>query len=426
MSILLYYLALRAYGLMIQAAALFDAKAAQWVAGRRHWQQAHRALLAAKPRGEAGLIWVHCASLGEFEQGRPVIEGLKAARPELRVLLTFFSPSGYELRKNYPQADYVCYLPLDTPANARDFLEIWQPDLAVFVKYEFWYFFLRALRQRNTPSYLIAALFRSGQLFFKPYSGALRHIPAWFSHIFVQDEPSASLLRAQGLADFSIAGDTRIDRVMQIAQRSASFPLIEEFAGSAPVLIAGSTWPEDEAILLPFLNDGLPSSWKAIIAPHQIKEAHARALLAQFAGRGLRYSQAAAGELADARLLIIDNVGMLSALYRYGRIAYIGGAFGAGLHNTLEPIAFGLPVIFGPKYQKFAEARYLIASGGGFCIHNREELAEAFNRLQPDADYQAAAEKARSYISSNQGASQMVVDALVVMMGKHQKPTRKR
>jgi 3-deoxy-D-manno-octulosonic-acid transferase len=402
----------QAYGLFIRLAALFNAKAGQWVAGRRRWRQAQRGLLEAKPRGAGPLVWMHCASLGEFEQGRPVIEGLKAARPELRVLLTFFSPSGYELRKNYPLADYVAYLPLDTPANARDFLALWQPDLAVFVKYEFWYFYLRALRQRAIPVYLVSALFRPGQLFFKPYGGALRRLPGGFEHIFLQDEPSGQLLRRLGLSNFSVAGDTRIDRVVQIAQDSASFPLVEAFAGGAPVLIAGSTWPADEALLLPFLNESLPREWKAIIAPHQIKAAHAQGLAAQFAGQAVLYSQAGAADLAQARLLIIDNVGMLSALYRYGRIAYIGGAFGAGLHNTLEPIAFGLPVIFGPKYEKFAEARYLVSAGGGFSIGNAAELAAAFQGLLPEAAYRAAADQARAYVSANQGASKMVVKAL--------------
>jgi 3-deoxy-D-manno-octulosonic-acid transferase len=415
MSVLLYYIALQAYGLFIRLAALLNAKAAQWATGRRRWRQAQRALLAAKPRSDAPLLWIHCASLGEFEQGRPVIEGLKTVRPELRVLLTFFSPSGYALRKNYPLADYVCYLPLDTPANARDFLALWQPDLAVFVKYEFWYFFLRALRRHSIPVYLISALFRPGQLFFKPYGGALRRLPGWFDHIFLQDEPSGQLLRRLGLSNFSVAGDTRIDRVVQIAQASASFPLVEAFAGAAPVLIAGSTWPEDEALLLPFLNERLPGDWKAIIAPHQIKAAHAQRLAAQFSGRAVLYSQAETADLAQARLLIIDNVGMLSALYRYGRTAYIGGAFGAGLHNTLEPIAFGLPVIFGPKYEKFAEARYLADSGGGFSIGSAEELTAAFQSLLPEAGYRAAAAKARAYVSANQGASQMVVDALAQM-----------
>lgn len=400
----IYTLILHLYALLIRLAAFFNPKAAQWVAGRRGWRAQHRALLEGKARGEAPLLWMHCASLGEFEQGRPVIEQLKAGQPGLKILLTFFSPSGYEIRKNYPQADYIAYLPLDTPANARDFVALWQPTAAVFVKYEFWYFYLRALRRAQTPVVLISALFRREQLFFRWYGGPLRQLPGWFTHIFVQNESSAALLGEAGFSNCSIAGDTRVDRVRQIAEAAPAFPLVEAFCGGAPVLVIGSSWPEDEAFLLPFLNEQLPSEWKAIIAPHQVDEKHIQQILKKLQLPACRYSEGGEGR-KDASVLLVDNVGMLSALYQYGRIAYIGGAFGAGLHNTLEPIAFGLPVLFGPRYHNFEEARYLARSGGGFPVKNQDELWEKFRHLLREPAYQEASRKAREYIRLNSGAS---------------------
>ena len=398
-----YTLILQFYGLLLRLAAFFNPKAAQWVAGRRRWRSRHQALLEGTPRGPVPLLWVHCASLGEFEQGRPVIEQLKAVHPEWKILLTFFSPSGYEVRKNYQEADYITYLPLDTPANARDFVALWEPTAAVFVKYEFWYHHLNALREAGVPIVLVSALFRPGQLFFRWFGGPFQQVPGWFHHIFVQNENSAKLLAAYGFDNFSVAGDTRVDRVRQIAETAPSFPLVENFAGTSPVLVIGSSWPEDEALLLPFLNEQLPVGWKAIIAPHQVDEGHIRQILKKLKLPFRRYSE---GEKeTGARVLVIDNVGMLSALYQYGRIAYIGGAFGSGLHNTLEPIAFGLPVIFGPGFRKFEEARYLVQSGGGFSISGPEELQDAFSSLLAEEAYRRASEKARDYVSRNSGAS---------------------
>ena len=403
----LYTLTLYLYGWLLRLAAFFNPKAAQWVAGRRGWRSQHQALLEKKPRGKSPLLWVHCASLGEFEQGRPVIEQLKAEQTGLKILLTFFSPSGYEVRKNYEEADYITYLPLDTAANARDFVALWQPTAAIFVKYEFWYYHLRALRTAGIPIVLISALFRQGQLFFRWYGGFFRQLPGWFTHIFVQNESSASQLRDAGFHNFTVAGDTRIDRVQQIAEKAPAFPLVEQFAGQAPILVIGSCWPEDEAYLLPFLNEQFPSDWKAIIAPHQVDEGHIQQILKKVKLPYFRYSQGQ--EEPEARVLVIDNVGMLSALYQYGRIAYIGGAFGSGLHNTLEPIAFGLPVIFGPRFQKFEEARYLVRSGGGFSISSQVELQERFCGLLPEDAYRKASQKAREYVLSNSGASRKAV-----------------
>lgn len=406
----LYTLGIYLFSFVMRIAALFHPKARAWVEGRRGWRRKQKSASNAP----APLLWIHCASLGEFEQGRPVIEGLKAQLPQLRVLLTFFSPSGYEVRKDYAQADHVHYLPLDTPANAKAFLDIWQPDIAVFVKYEFWYNHLQALQRRQIPVLLIAGLFRPGQLFFRPYGKPFRRVLRGFGHLFVQNEASARLLSAYGLEQHTTAGDTRIDRVWQIARAAPQNTVVEAFAQQHPVLVIGSSWPEDERHLLPFLNEYLPADWKAILAPHQIGESHLRDIEAGLQLPCLRYSAAASSEAEEkARVMIIDNIGMLSGLYQYGRIAYIGGAFGSGLHNTLEPIAFGLPVLFGPKYDKFEEARYLVEAGGGFVVRDSAAVRQQFQQLLMPDVYRQAAQAARQYIERNRGASQVAVAAIM-------------
>lgn len=408
-----YTFGIHLFGIALRVAALFYPKAKKWVQGRQHWKAKQRQS-ATQTASSAPLLWIHCASLGEFEQGRPVIEGLKAERPHLRVLLTFFSPSGYEVRKNYAQADHVHYLPLDTPANAQAFLDIWQPDVAVFVKYEFWYNHLRELQTREVPLLLIAGLFRPGQLFFRPFGQPFRRILGRFDHIFVQNEDSGALLAAHGLKQHTVAGDTRIDRVWQIAQSAPANPLVKAFAGASPVLVIGSSWPEDEHHLLPFLNEGLPAPWKAIIAPHQIDQSHLQNIERRVQLKSIRYSKATEQQLrGEERVLVIDNIGMLSSLYQYGKIAYVGGAFGAGLHNTLEPIAFGLPVLFGPKFENFEEARYLVAEGGGFVVRDTAGIKQQFEALSGSASYDRAARAARRYIEQNRGASRQAVAAVM-------------
>jgi len=407
--ILLYDIAILLYAAAIRMAALFSAKAQLWLAGRRGlFAKLEQATSDWKTVDSSFIIWMHCASLGEFEQGRPLLELLKKQQPQTRILLTFFSPSGYEIRKNYAQADHVCYLPLDTLRNAERFLAIAQPDLAIFVKYEFWLRHLQVLQKRQTPTLLISALFRDKQIFFKWYGGLFRKALKSFRHIFAQNEGSALLLRQLGVSAFTTVGDTRVDRVLQLAQSAPAYPLAESFRGNSKLLIAGSTWPEDEALLLPFLLETLPPDWKAIIAPHQTDAAHVQAVLRALGEAALPYSQATPERVAHARFLVIDNVGMLSSLYQYGTVAYIGGGFGAGIHNTLEPIAFGLPVIFGSKYEKFEEARYLVANKGGFCVESREQLAAVFHQLLAADFYKSASETAKQYILDNQGATEAI------------------
>jgi len=408
--LLLYRLFIYTYVAAIHLVAPFNAKARQWVQGRHNWAARLREALAAH-RGRP-LLWMHCASLGEFEQGRPLLEALRQRQPDLFVLLTFYSPSGYEIRKDYPGADYVSYLPADTPRNARRFLDTADPTLVIFVKYEFWYYLLHEAQQRGIPLLLVSALFRSDQIFFQPLGAPFRRLLRGFTHLFVQNRSSAELLNRIGIPHYSIAGDTRIDRVLQIAETAPDFPRVAAFTKNRPCLIAGSTWPPDEDLLRPLLHQHLPETWTCIIAPHQIDERHLAEIEERLEVPFIRYSQLKKEEAGKYRVLLIDNIGMLSGLYRYGKIAYIGGGFGAGIHNTLEPIAFGLPVFFGPRYQKFDEAVELVSSGGAFPVKNEEELIRRFKNLQDPAAYARTSRAASRYVKKNQGATKRIMQYL--------------
>jgi 3-deoxy-D-manno-octulosonic-acid transferase len=415
--IILYNLAIRAYTLLIHLASWFNPKAKLWVAGRKHlFQQIEKDFQEKAPK--APLVWVHCASLGEFEQGRPVIELLKKKRPGCAILLSFFSPSGYSVRKNYDQADYVYYLPTDTPFNAKKWIEIIEPDLAIFVKYEFWYHYLNTLQQKNIPTILVSAIFREKQIFFKWYGGLFRKLLKGFKQVFVQNEASAQLLKKLDLKQIQIAGDTRIDRVLDIAKTAKSYPIIATFTQDHPTMIVGSSWAPDEELLADLLKEDTSQHWKFIFAPHQIKEPAIKGLEKRLNETAIRYSEAETQDLSNARILIIDNIGMLSSIYKYGNIAYIGGGFGAGIHNTLEPIAFGLPVIFGPKYKKFEEACFLVKNGGAFSVKESRELIEVFKHLEDKSHYQQASAKAKAYVDHNQGASKQVVQYINQMLQK--------
>ncbi len=399
----LYTLTIRLLRLGIGVAAVFQPKARQWVAGRNDWAGRMRDHLAALP--QAPRIWMHCASLGEFEQGRPLLEKLKADDPDLQIVLTFFSPSGYEVRRDYPLADYVGYLPLDLPSNAREFLGIVRPDLVVFVKYDFWFHFLEQVQKERIPLLLIAALLRGDQFFLRSYAGWFKAILAGFDRIFTQDADTLRLLEKRGITRADQAGDPRVDRVRSLAAHPHALPLIERFAGDHPVLVAGSTWPADEKLLLPLLPLLRERHWKVIIAPHDVSEGHIRQLTGALSLPHLRYSGAGEAEVDTVSILVIDNVGLLAHIYQYGDLAYIGGGFGAGIHNTLEPIAFGLPVLFGPKYGKFAEAWYLLENGGGFAVSTPDQLQSALLRLLDDIARKTAGSAARQYIEARQGAT---------------------
>lgn len=405
----IYNIGIAMYGLLLKFASLFNTKAKLFVKGRQHiFEQ-----LAEKVNSHDQTIWFHFASLGEFEQGRPVLEKLKSEQPQLQLVVTFFSPSGYEIRKNYPLA-HVFYLPLDTAANAKKFIDIVQPKMAIFTKYEFWYHYFKVLNSKNIPLYLISGIFRPDQAFFKGYGGFYRGILRYVTHFFVQNEESVNLLKSIGIENVSLSGDTRFDRVAEHAQNPKKIIEVAAFCGQSPVFIAGSTWPEDEKLLVA-LAEKYPD-WKMIIAPHEIGENHISTIEGLFP-QAIRFSVFSSSYSPDpaqhsnlnAQILIIDNIGMLSSLYQYAQLAYIGGGFGAGIHNTLEAAAFGLPIIFGPKYDKFQEAKDLIAIGAASSIQTPSELLEAFDHL---AKNQKAAFAAQNYVNEKKGATAQILQQI--------------
>ncbi|TYZ07837.1 3-deoxy-D-manno-octulosonic acid transferase [Hymenobacter lutimineralis] len=409
--VLLYSTALRLYALLLRLVAPFVPKAAQWVAGR---QELLPRIQEALRQEKAPLAWFHCASLGEFEQGRPLMEAYAARHPGHKLVLTFFSPSGYEVRKNWSGADYVFYLPLDTAENARLFLDAVRPRLAVFVKYEFWYHFLTELRQRQIPAICVSAIFRPEQSFFQPWGGFFRRIVGSFTHIFTQNQASVDLLRSVGITQASVAGDTRFDTVVQTASAPPrALPLVDAFTDDwAPVFIIGSSWPEDLPVLTPLLQQ-YQKQLRFIVAPHEISETNLRLVEEALPGRVVRYSAANASTVAQARVLLMDNVGLLSQLYRFGHFAYIGGAFGKGLHNTLEAAAFGLPLFFGPSYHKFQEAQDLVALGCAFPVTSAAELLTAFGPLFHNEEGRLTVQDlSLDYVHDHSGATNKIMQWL--------------
>lgn len=403
--LLLYSIGIRFYGLIISIFSLFNHKAKLFITGRKNiFNQ-----IAQKINPADKHIWFHFASLGEFEQGRPVLEQLKSQFPAKKIVVTFFSPSGYEIRKNYALAN-VFYLPLDTPGNAKRFIESINPEMAIFTKYEFWHFYFKALKEKNIPLYIISGIFREKQAFFKWYGNFYRKILKNVTHFFVQNEESEKLLKSIGLDNVTLSGDTRFDRVYENAQSPKKLTEIEAFIGNNPAIICGSTWPEDEKYLA-ILPEKYPN-WKFIVAPHEIDESHIESIEKQFPKNSLRFSALNAAnqpQNTTYQTLIIDNIGMLSSLYQYGKLAYIGGGFGAGIHNTLEAAAFGLPVIFGPKYQKFQEAKDLITLNAAKSISSADELIQSFEYFKENSE---ASAKARNYVATQKGATEIILKSI--------------
>ncbi|RKR85335.1 3-deoxy-D-manno-octulosonic-acid transferase [Mucilaginibacter gracilis] len=359
-------------------------------------------------------IWFHFASLGEFEQGRPVLEKMRLAYPSYPIVVTFFSPSGYEVRKNTQLANAVYYLPLDTAKNAKEFIETINPVIAVFTKYEYWYHYFNELNKRSIPLYMVSAIFRPKQVFFKWYGALHRKMLTLVTHLFVQDNESKLLLQNIGINHTTVSGDTRFDRVWQNAKNPAHLPLIEQFKNNKPVFIGGSTWPEDEKLIAELVP--LHAEWKFIIAPHEITEDKILALVSMLPqNEVIRFSEIKnmALPLGNFRVLIIDNIGMLSSLYQYGEIAFIGGGFGAGIHNTLEAAAFGLPVIIGPKFQNFREARDIIKMKLGFTVNNLTDLKPIADKLINDNAYrQKIGADIKTYVEDNTGATQAIINVI--------------
>ncbi len=415
--VFLYDLGLFLYSLFIRIASLKNKKAEKWLSGRKNlFEHLERSVNPSRKS-----VWFHFASLGEFEQGRPVIDRLKELRPDCNLIITFFSPSGYEIRKDYPLASQVCYLPLDTPKNAERFIRLINPELAIFTKYEYWFHYFKILKKNEIPLFMISSIFRKEQVFFKWYGGLHRRILSFVTHFFVQNEASRSLLAQLGLNNVTISGDTRFDRVHENAARPRHLELVKQFSEGKKVLIAGSTWPEDEALLAQL--SAAHSDWHLIVAPHEIQPDKIRIIERAFPA-AIRYSkladlkpEASNERAAGMRVLIIDNIGMLSSLYQYGTVAFIGGGFGTGIHNTLEAAAFGLPVIFGPAYQKFQEAIDLIATGGGFSVRNYAELENIFSRLQNVERRDEAGRAAALYVSQKTGATDLILREILKRVG---------
>ena len=404
-----YTLVIYIYGLLVRVAAHFNAKAGLWADGRDEIFTRLKTALAPVDRSRNPVVWFHVSSLGEFEQGRPIIEAYRLNWPDSKILLTFFSPSGYEVRKNYPPADWVFYLPLDTPANARRWMDIVRPSMAVFVKYDFWFNMLNALYQKKIPVYFISVMFRPSQHFFKWYGGWFRRQLDAVTWFFAQNRESAALLEAIGKNNVTVTGDTRFDRVFSIAANRQSFPLVEQFAGNHQVIICGSTWKEDEAILLPLIS-ALTPAVRFIIAPHDTSPDRIRYILERIEQPVVRYSELNAVNAAKPDILLIDSVGILAQLYQYATLAYVGGGFGAGLHNIQEPVTFGVPVFFGPRYHKFREAVDLVALGGAVCVNSRQELETKVKEILEDRTlHRRLSELCSRYVEENRGATGKVM-----------------
>lgn len=402
----------------IAIASLFDEKV------RKMWRGEREAfkILKQKVDPNAKYIWFHAASLGEFEQGRPLMERIRKDYPQYKILLTFYSPSGYEVRKNYEGADIICYMPVDTRLNAIRFLRLVRPVMAFFIKYEFWSNFLHILKHRNIPTYSVSSIFREDQVFFKWYGRNYAGVLKCFTRFFVQNEESKRLLEGIGITAVDVVGDTRFDRVLQIKEAAKQLPICEAFrtgvassqSADVPhhdfkVFVAGSSWPPDENIFIPFFNEH--KDWRLLIAPHVIAEEHLKLILSLIKGKKVvRYTQTTPEEAAEADVLIIDCFGLLSSMYNYGDVAYIGGGFGVGIHNTLEAAVWNMPVIFGPNNKKFQEAQGLLKSGGGFEINTYEDFSGLMSSLMNDETFlKQAGDKAGAFVAHLAGATDKVL-----------------
>jgi 3-deoxy-D-manno-octulosonic-acid transferase len=400
----LYNVLITVINSLARVLAPFNSKISLWVKGLEGWE----AKIKEKIKSGDHVVWMHCASLGEFEQGRPVLEALKLKNPGLKVVLTFFSPSGYEVRKGYTGADIVCYLPPDTPRNAARFINLVNPGLVIFVKYEFWNNYISELYRKNIPLFLISAIFRPDQHFFKWYGSFFRGMLKKFRMIFVQDEGSLVLLESIGIENGMLAGDTRFDRVVQIAGAAKNIQALEDFRGNEKLFLAGSSWKPDEEIIAEYINS-YPGSMKWVFAPHEIDKANIERLEKLFKVKCVRFSEFTE-ESVEARVLVMDNIGMLSSAYRYAYIAAIGGGFGKGIHNVLEPACWGIPVIFGPNHTKFMEAVELLEAGGAMSFKNYDEFKTILDRWLTDKQaYSDAASAAGRYVNDNTGATDLIL-----------------
>lgn len=403
----LYNIGIHLYYLLALLISPFNGKAKLWIKGRKsvfHYLQDNI-------NEDKKTAWFHVSSLGEFEQGRPIIEAFKEKYPDYTIVLTFFSPSGYEIRKNYNGAHLICYLPLDTKRNAKKFMKIVRPKLVFFVKYDYWFHFLKQAKKSGARLFLISGVFREKQAFFKVYGGWYRQILTWFEHFFVQNQESVNLLKGINITKTTISGDSRFDRVVQIAQNGKSIDIAETFSRDAMTIVCGSTWPADEELLIRYLSSN--PDVKLILAPHEIHKNHIDSIINLLDVPYVLYSDASNYNLNSARVLIIDNIGMLSSIYKYGKIAYIGGGFGVSIHNTLEAAVYGIPVIFGPNYHKFQEAKDLIECKGGNSFTNYDELKNLLNNfINKPGILEESGKASLAYVNSMTGATKRVLQYL--------------
>ncbi len=407
----MYSLLFCIYVLGFRVVSCFHKKARKMVVGQREtWKS-----LAAAVKSEDKWLWFHAASLGEFEQGRPLMEAIRQRYPAYKILLTFYSPSGYEVQRNYAGADLVCYLPFDTPCNVRRFFRLIQPKSVFFIKYEFWPNYLKQLKKKDIPTYLVSGIFRPTQTFFKPWGRIYRKVFSSFSYFFVQNQQSIDLLASVGIrSQAQICGDTRSDRVLAIASEARNLFLLDEFhsqSAHSRILVAGSSWPQDEQLFIDYFNRH--PELKLILAPHQIHEAHIQAIESMLQRPALRYSRLTEDKLQGADCIILDCYGLLSSTYRYGDIAYIGGGFGVGIHNTLEAAVYGIPLVFGPNYHKFDEAKALLACGAARSISRYEELEECLQTWTHDAEaLRRSGEAAVGYVRQSSGGTKLILSYL--------------
>lgn len=400
----LYNFGIFLYDCLVHVAAVFSRKPRKMVRG--HWVVYE--LLRQQLEKGSRYIWFHAASLGEFEQGRPIMEKIRERYPDYKILLTFFSPSGYEVRKHYQGADIVCYLPFDKPRNVSKFLDLVHPCMAFFIKYEFWANYLNELHKRRIPVYSVSSIFRKEQIFFKWYGGTYRKVLKNFDQLFVQNETSKRFLSKIGVNQVTVVGDTRFDRVLEIRHQAKDLPLVERFKGDSLTLVAGSSWPPDEDMFIEYFNNH--PEMKLVIAAHVIDENHLVEIISKLKRPYVRYSKANEKNVENADCLIIDCFGLLSSIYRYGEIAYVGGGFGAGIHNILEAAVYGIPVIFGPRYHKFMEAKQLIEAKGAYSVKSYEELKSLLDKMLTDEDYlHKVGENAGNYVTGNLGASEKIL-----------------
>ncbi len=404
----LYNIFIAFYTLSIRFASLFNPKARQWVDGRKNL------LSKLKKSGisDDHIIWVHCASLGEFEQGRPIIEKLRITYPDHRILITFFSPSGYEVRKNYEFADYIYYLPSDTKRNARKFIKYIKPRLVIFIKYEFWFNYIHELYRQKIPLIFVSVIFRPSQHFFKPWGNWAVKQLVKITYLYVQNEESIDLLDKVGIYHAEINGDTRFDRVSELSESNVKFPVVEKFKGESKLLIGGSTWPKCEDLLLQVLTES-QEKFKLVIAPHEIGKDHISEIITKYASLNpVLFSETMdENTFETSKVMIIDSIGALSYIYKYADVAYVGGGFGVGIHNLLEVSTYGIPVIFGPNYHKFREAIDLIDVGGGFTVNSVSEFVSIFDKLLSDKEYFInSSDAARNYVNKNVGATHLVIN----------------